>query len=211
MFLFYKPNTKGIMVAGNNLSEQELFIAFRAGKEIALSHFFQLHGQSLIYFANRLINDDIEAEDIVADVFYKVWERREEFESAAHLKSSLYVSCRNACLNYLRNLKRKTAIQEEYFNQLEGSEETVLYDVIETDYLEILNREIERLPDKMKEIFKLIYFDGKKSVEISLALGISVKTVRNQKAKAVELLRTAMLKKGLSASMSLAILFFLDK
>lgn len=199
------------MAVSSNLSEQELFVAFGAGKESALSHFFNLHGQSLIYFAGRLIGDEIEAEDIVADVFYKVWERRAEFESAAHLKSSLYVSCRNTCLNYLRNLKRKTTVQQEYFKQLEGAEETVLYEVIETDYLEILNREIERLPDKMKEIFKLVYFDGKKSVEISLALGISVKTVRNQKAKAVELLRTAMLKKGLSASMSLAILFFLDK
>lgn len=136
--------------------------AFREGQEQALSHFFKQHGQSLIYFAGKLIADEVEAEDIVANVFYKAWERKTTFESDAHLKSSLYISCRNACLNYLRNLKRKTAVQEDYFKQLEKGEEYILYEVIETDYLEILHAEIEQLPDKMKAVFRMIYFDGKK-------------------------------------------------
>ncbi|RZM19524.1 MAG: RNA polymerase sigma-70 factor [Pedobacter sp.] len=190
--------------------QTDMMQLFREGKEGALSHYFKMHGQSLIYFAGKLIADEMEAEDIVAQVFYGAWERRTSFENEQHLKSSLYVSCRNACLNFLRNQQRKSAAQEAYFHQLEAADDTVLYEVIEADYLEILNTEIEQLPEKMKEIFKLIYFDGKKSVEIALALGLSVKTVRNQKAKAVEILRTAILKKGLSATMSLAILFFLD-
>lgn len=192
-------------------TEQYWIEAFQDGDERALSYYFRQYGQSLIYFAGKLIFDELEAEDIVADVFYKTWMRRTEFETGAHLKSSLYVSCRNACLNYLRGLKRKTASQQEYFRQLEEGEETVLYEVIEADYLEILNLEIEKLPEKMKEIFKMMYFEGKKSIEVSLILGISVKTVRNQKANAVEQLKTAMLKKGLSASMCLAVLFFLDQ
>lgn len=191
--------------------EQSWLNAFRKGEDAALAYFFELHYRSLCYFANRLLQDNMEAEDIVSDCFCKLWEKKEDFETASNIKAFLYISCRNACLNHLKKVKRKTAIQEQYFSKVEEGEETILYELVETEILTLLSKEIETLPDKCREVFKLIYLEGRKTDEIALQLGLSVQTVRNHKTRAVELLKASFLKKGFSAATTLAILLFIDK
>jgi len=191
--------------------EQFWAASFREGNEEALAHFFKLHNKSLCFFANRLVQDAVEAEDIVSDCFLKLWKRHKDFETSSNIKSFLYVSCRNACLDYLKHLKVKSAAQQNYFSQLTQSEETILYTIMEAEFLEILSQEIELLPEKCREIFKLIYFEGKKTDQIALDLELSVQTVRNQKTRAVELLKTAFFKKGMSTAFSLALLLFTSK
>ena len=178
-------------------SSEEIIQGLNKGDEESLAHFFALHSRSLKYFALKLVLDQTEAEDIVANCFYKLWEKRAAFNSTDNIKAFLFISCRNACLNYLRGLKRKTIAQQTYFHQLEESEDTILNEIIETEFLQILHAEIGHLPEKIKEVFKLLYFEGKKTDEIAVQLNVSVKTVRNQKARAVELLKTAFLKNKL--------------
>jgi RNA polymerase sigma-70 factor (family 1) len=191
--------------------EQYWLNAFCAGEDAALAYFFELHYRSLCYFAGRLLQDHLEAEDIVSDCFFKLWEKKQDFETATNIKAFLYISCRNACLNHLKKIKRKTAIQEKYFNQMEEDEETIDYEMIETEILTLLSKEIEILPEKCREVFKLLYIEGRKTDEIALQLGLSVQTVRNHKTRAVEILRTSFLKKGISATMMLAFLLFIDR
>ncbi len=95
-------------------------------KKGALNYFFGQHYQPLVYFAYRLTQNEEEAEDIVADCFAKLWEKREGFQTAENIKAYLYISCRNVCLTYLRDLKRKTAAQQLYFEQLEKSGNSIL-------------------------------------------------------------------------------------
>ena len=185
--------------------------SFRKGEDEALAHFFKLHNKSLCYFAKRMVHDEEEAEDIVSECFLKLWERRRDFETAANIKSFLFISCRNACLDYLKHLKVKSAAQQAYFSQLKQSEETILYTIMESEFLEILSKEIDLLPEKCREIFKLIYFEGKKTDEIARELDLSVQTVRNQKTRAIELLKTVFLKKGMSSAFSIALLLFIGK
>jgi RNA polymerase sigma-70 factor (family 1) len=178
--------------------------AFRNGDDRSLSYFFKLHSKSLGYFAFRLVQDKLEAEDITAECFVKVWERRSDFKTEENIKAFLYISCRNACLDYLRRLKVKSVVQEAYYNQLLSSEETILYHIVKSEVLQALNKEIELLPENYRQVFKLIYFDYKKTDEIALELGISVQTVRNYKSRAVELLKATMLRKGISAAIAIA-------
>lgn len=180
--------------------------AFRAGDNLALNYFFNKHHKALCYFAGKLIDDEQQGEDLVADCFLKLWQRHETFETAESIKAFLYISCRNLCLNYLRDLKRKTAAQESYLYHLEQNSEDVLYEIIDAEVIDMLAREIEELPEKCREVFKLIYFEGKKSDEIAEILGLNVQTVRNHKTRAIELLRAQFLKKGLSASLTLALM-----
>lgn len=185
--------------------------AFGKDEEKALAYFFDLHYKSLGYFANRLVHDNFQAEDIVAECFVKLWRGDRKNQNADSIKAFLYISCRNACLDYLRHLKVKTTVQQIYFNELEKSEETILANIVESEVMDMLAVEIELLPEKCREVFKLIYFDQKKTDEIARELGISPKTVRNHKAKAVELLKAAVLKKGLSGVMYLAFQLFLNR
>lgn len=181
------------------------------GNEEALSYFFKKHHHSLCYFAAKLVQDVPQAEDIVAECFVKLWERRDKFGDSEKIKAFLYISCRNRCLKYLRDVKRKTAAQEVYFKQLDQNEEEILYEIIDTEVIDTLAWEIEELPEKCREVFKMIYFEGKKTDEIALALNLSVQTVRNHKTRAIEQLKAQFLKKGLSAALQLALLFFVDR
>lgn len=185
--------------------------AFRNGDEKSLAHFIDLHHKPLCYFAGRLIQDDAEAEDIVSNCFVKLWKSEHEVKSMESVKAFLYITCRNACFDYLRKLKVRTASQQEYYNQLEASDETILLRIIKTEVLDSLEKEIALLPDKCKKVFHMLYFEQKKIPEIMQALGLNEKAVRYQKAKAIELLKTSMLKKGLTDLMYLVLLLFLDR
>jgi len=185
--------------------------AFRKGEEKALAYFFDQHYKSLQYFAARLLQDDVLAEDVVAECFVKLWKGSREEETPERIKAFLYISCRNACLDTLRQLKVKNKAQEIYYNELEKSEESILSKIIESEVMEMLTAEIEQLPEKCREVFKLIYYQHKKTDEIAEELGISPKTVRNHKAKAIELLKVVVLKKGITGPLYLAFLLFLDQ
>jgi len=193
------------------IDEDYLMGSFKNGQEKAFSKIFDLYYKSLCYFANPITQDSQQAEDIVSECFFKLWQARDSFSSLKKVKAFLYVSCRNACLNYLRNLKRRNAAQELYLSQFEMSEDIILYQIIETEVLSALSNEIEELPDKCKEVFKLIYMDNKKTDEIAELLGISVKTVRGHKARAIDLLKSQLLKKGVSPVILMAFLFLMDQ
>lgn len=199
------------------MAEKEIHIgydwmeAFRNGEEQALAYFFKLHSKSLAYFAGRMLDDKTEADDIVSRCFLKLWQKHTDFDSEQNIKAFLYISCRNACLDYLASLKVRTAGQQRYMEHLQHGEETLLYDVIQTEVLDRLNKEIEALPEKMKVIFKMLYVEGKSTSEIAEELGLSIQTVRNQKTKAVDMIKNSLLKKGVSDAMQLAFLLFMHK
>ncbi|EDM38044.1 RNA polymerase ECF-type sigma factor [Pedobacter sp. BAL39] len=184
---------------------------FYEGNEKALAHFFKLHSKSLVYFTNRMLEDKAEADDIVSKCFLKLWQKHKDFKTEQNIKAFLYISCRNACMDYLASLKVRTAAQEKYIIYLQEGEETILYDVVQAEVLDLVNKEINELPDKMKVIFKMLYIDGKSTSDIAAELGLSIQTVRNQKTKAVTIIKNSLLKKGVSNALQLAFLFFINK
>jgi len=198
----------------NEVSEQEeldWIALFKLGDERALSYFFKQHYRSLCYFVTKMIQDEAEAEDTVAVAFVKLWERRDNFETAQSIKAFLFITCRNASLNYLKQLKRSTARQQEYLYHLEIMDTEVLNYVVESEFLNSLYMEVEQLPEQCRKVFSMLYFEGKKTDEIARSMDLSVKTVRNYKARAVEILHNAFLKKGISNALSLAVFIYLHK
>ena len=183
---------------------------FREGRAQALSHFFKLHHKALFYFANRILNDQSAAQEVVSDCFVKLWQKHEDFHTAQQVKAFLFISCRNACLNHLRQLKTRSAAQEHYLEELKSGAASDDYQVIETELLELVSREIEELPEKMREVFKLLYLQGKSTTEVAAELRISIQTVRNQKTKAIALIKNSLIKKGVSTAVYFAFLLFVE-
>lgn len=183
---------------------------FRQGDSLAFAYFYKRYYQRLHYFANRLIQDDQESNDIISKCFAKLWEKRSDFNTSENIKAYLYISCRHTCLTYLRDVKNRTAAQELYFDHLNKSENSVLNEVIQAEFLQILDNEINLLPEMCQRVFRLLYFEGKKTDEIAAQLGLSVQTVRNYKTRAIEKLKTSFLKKGITRPFFLAFLLFID-
>jgi len=145
-------------------------------------------------FARVLVKTKEPAEEIVSDVFIKVWEKRKELDKIDNLKLYLYVATRHIALNYLEKERRKPASLIDYFQHAELI--SVHLDpeqlLITADMMAMLRKAVDQLPPKCKVIFKLVKEDGLKYKEVAEILGISVKTVENQLAIALHKLGNAV-------------------
>lgn len=168
----------------------DVITSFRKGDSQAFASFFHLYYRPLCFFADQLIDDMPEAEDIVKECFVKLWYKHKDFDSAQNIKAFLYISTRNSCLNFLRHLQVRDASRREMIYLESGREEEVVINhLIRTELLTRIYTEIELMPEKRREVFKLAYLEGLKNSEIADQLDISVFTVKEHKGKALQQLR----------------------
>ncbi|MFY0686068.1 MAG: RNA polymerase sigma-70 factor [Cyclobacteriaceae bacterium] len=146
----------------------------------------------MVSYAMRFIDTREEAEEIVQEVFVKFWDKCESLEENSSVKSYLYRSVHNTCLNQLKHEKVKDAYKTYVINYME---EGVSYEMEEQEQSDVMMRiteEINNLPPRCSEIFKLSRFEGLKYQEIADHLSISVKTVEVQMGKALKVLRQTL-------------------
>jgi RNA polymerase sigma-70 factor (ECF subfamily) len=158
----------------------------RYDDQSAYKELFESLYSPLFLFAKSMVKSKEAAEEIVSDVFIKIWERRRDLEKIDNLKVYLYVSTRNTALNYLTSRKRSITNPLDEFH----TEFTSIYFdpeqlLITADMLALIKRAIDQLPPKCKIIFKLVKEDGLKYREVAQIMDISVKTVENQLAIAL--------------------------
>jgi len=163
---------------------------------------FQELYDPLTKYAYTLVLDHAIAEDIVQEVFVRIWEKHQPIIESPQARPYLYTAVRNACFNHLGSKKR---IQLYSLSDTDIAEEnslawTVTEEPDEDDkpnYRELLKKGIEQLPEKCREIFLLSRSGRLSNQEIADHLGISIKTVNNQTWKAMKLLK-AFVKKAKS-------------
>ena len=186
--------------------DDKLIKQFNKGDRQALTSVYDMWFSNICYFAYKVTGDMAEAEDITAETFIKLWKIRQNFDSHQNIKAFLYITARNACLDCLRARQRSTGMQQEMmYLLLQQNDITFIHDEIKADVLTQVKEKIEELPPKCRQIFKMAFFDRLKNGEIALKLGLTLQTVKNQKVRAIKLLRLA-LDKDL---VLLTILFFL--
>ncbi|WP_109699273.1 RNA polymerase sigma-70 factor [Chitinophaga deserti] len=169
---------------------EDLIPAFQQGDSTAFNAFFREHYKPLCFFASQLTGDTAAAEDAVKDSFVKLWDQRANFSHPKSIKSFLYTATRNTCLNLLRHQKVKEHFREE-IQYLEGqaADEPVLQEMIRTELMQQIYKEIAQLPEKRQQVFRMVFMEGMSHEEIAERLGISVFTVKEHKAKALAQLR----------------------
>lgn len=158
-------------------------------KNIDLKEFermFKTYYSDLCFFALKYMDTPEDAEEIVQDVFYHLWEKRKSIQINTSSRSYLLSSVRNKCLQVLnhRKVKRKyTKIKSAESNtNTESPSDKMIYD----ESIEIFNEALNALPEKCRTIFKMSRFEGKKYKEIAFELSISVKTVEANISKALK-------------------------
>ena len=151
----------------------------------------------LNYFALGLTDDTEEAKDIVLETFKKFWAIRQNFDTVTNIKAFLYITTRNACLNFLNYRKRQIQNKKEYADfitdDMEADAENLM---IRSEVLQELHEEINKLPPRCKQVVQLT-LKGLKTDEIAGMMHVSPLTIYSQKRRALELLRTALVKKRL--------------
>ncbi|MGZ3749637.1 MAG: RNA polymerase sigma-70 factor [Flavisolibacter sp.] len=177
------------MQVKNDHSIESYFHSFHRGEAWGFNYFFKTHNVPLIYFAQGLVNEESVAEDIVEECFIKLWQYREKILHPQAIKSFLYTSVRNACVDQLRKLKRAKV----YANFVESSgeyfESSIVPKIIESEIIKEVYLAMEKLPLKIGRVFRMHFLEGKDYNQIAKELHVSIQTVRNQKARAIALIR----------------------
>jgi RNA polymerase sigma-70 factor (family 1) len=174
--------------------EQEVLALLHKDHEKGLKIIFKKYHLPLFYFAMQYLDNSQVAEDKVAESFIKLWDRRMVFTSLLSVKSFLYTSVKNACIDEIRMFNRHSICHKEieYLSEktiLPGDELDDLK-MIKSELLGKLKADIEKLPAARRRIFKMLFLDGLNTYEVARALKISVDTVRVQKARAMHALRS---------------------
>jgi len=180
------------------MDDTVLLRAFQQGDGWAEKNVFDRFFEPLVLFSERMTGDVLASEDIVVEALTKAIDRRLDFLSVAKLKSFLYQVTYNASINQVTSDQRHRIIHEKirYQEQHEPGVGAVLEtEVLRAEILQEIYAEVENLPDKCSQIFKMIFVEELSTDVIADRLGINVQTVRSQKARAIGIIRTALLKK----------------
>ena len=132
----------------------------------------------LCAFANKYLDDRDASIDLVQDVFMRIWDNRASIRTNTSLSSFLFVSVKNAAINYL---KKKTSTENLHHNYTKLNSESIYeYNLLEQDVFSNVYSYIQSLPKRSREVM-LLTLNGVSNAEIQDELGISINTVKTLK------------------------------
>jgi RNA polymerase sigma-70 factor (family 1) len=151
----------------------------------AYEELFLSFAPMLIRFSKSIVHNSEEAEEIVSDVFMRIWEKRKSLDHIHNLRFYLYAATRNFSINRLKSAQRSATIGLEHldFDNHDASPADI---ASSNDMFRHFQEAVNELPPKCRAIFKLAKEDGLKQKEIAELLHISLKTVENQLAIALQ-------------------------
>lgn len=171
------------------LLDRNIVEALRQGDEQVFETIFKTYYERLCNYANTILNDMDEAEEMVQGAFLTVWEKHDTLEIHTSVKSYLYRAVHNSCLNRVKHYKVRKTYGDSVKNQTELLHDDASQDLIGSELDAIVANAIDSLPDQCRLVFKLSRFENLTYAEIAEQLGISVKTVENHMVKALKVLR----------------------
>lgn len=162
----YKENNKALI---RKISEDD---------ELALRELFDIYYQKLFHLALYFLKTKELAEEVTSDVFFIIWKRRKTLTEIDDIEKYLYTSTKNQALHYLR---RSSVIDSEtldlYTVNLLPDENNPEEQLLNQEYQKLIQKAINSLPEKCREVFRLVLSDKLKHREIAQLLNISEKTV----------------------------------
>ena len=159
-----------------------------AGSADAFEKLFNTYCQPLIHFTYRCVQDMQIAENLVQEVFVRVWRRREQLDPSSNIKAYLYTAAKNEALKHLRHAKvvnNNTADVQRMRDSIKTPEKTLS----ENDLAAAVQQAIDELPEKSRLIFSMSKYDQLTYAEIAEIQNISVKTVETHMGRALKFLR----------------------
>ena len=176
---------------GNALNDQEREIIeqLKDGSKDAFRLMFDEVGPKIYAFALSYLKNEFEAEELLQEVFLKLWEVRSSLDSSRNLKSFLF----KICINLIYDFIRRKNIEQVYLDYSEknnpSSGDNTWHEVIYNDMLNNLQQLIAAMPEQRQRIFRLSKEDGLSNEEIADRLNLSKRTVENQLYRAVSFLK----------------------
>ncbi len=169
--------------------DENLIARFRNGDMEAFREIYDAFCEPLYRFAHSYLKDSFEAEEIVQDVFLKVWEKRAEVDEHKSFKSYLYRITVNKVFNELKHRVVKQKYEQHAVNFDHETGETPESSIQFQELNKKLEHLLTQLPEQQRNIFIMSRWKGLSNAEIAENLHLSVRTVENQIYRAAKFIK----------------------
>jgi len=184
-----EPN---IQIYKVDLSESSKMQLLHKGDAAVFEQAFKTHFKNLHAYACTILKDTVAAEEMVQNVFCKVWEKKEILNADISIKAYLYRAVHNESLNYIKHQKVKAQFQMYAVHTMDTHSPGASKKLMMAELENKLHKALNELPQQCRTIFQMSRFQDLKYQEIANALNLSVKTVENQMGKALKILRVKL-------------------
>jgi RNA polymerase sigma-70 factor (family 1) len=168
------------------IRDTEIIGRIRQGDTEQFELLFRSSYVSLVRYAMTLIKDHDSSEEIVQDLFFRLWKDKEKIKIESSLNGYLFRSVHNRCLHYMEH-NRVVARHAEEISHGQNDNQENPSDILYYKELQAkIARILERLPERCGKIFYMSRFEGLKYNEIAEKLSVSVKTVESNMGKALK-------------------------
>ncbi|WP_319503051.1 RNA polymerase sigma-70 factor [uncultured Draconibacterium sp.] len=169
------------------LNDQRTKLLIAEGNTRSFQLLMEVTSDELLHYALSFVRNQEIAEELVSDVYVKIWHKRSELPTIQNIRSYLFIAVKNSCLSHLRKLKNdKIVFIDEYNDFLFPVVESNDEETLEKEMLNKIYEAIEELPPKCREAFSLAKINGFKHREIAEIMNISEKTVNNHLVTALK-------------------------
>ncbi|MDR0756631.1 MAG: RNA polymerase sigma-70 factor [Tannerella sp.] len=183
-----------------NSSDQQISIEkIKQGDADEFERMFRMYYKRMCIYAENIVENRLEAEDIVCDMFVRLWEKRGQLNIRTSLEAYIVSSVHNASLNYLKHIDLEDRYCEKALYRLKHIDllspegfDTPLTDMLDRELYEHIEKALATLPPQCREVFVLHMMDGLSYEEVAQKLNISINTVRTQITRGVKKMRLAL-------------------
>jgi RNA polymerase sigma-70 factor (family 1) len=185
-------------------TDSELFDLISQGDKLAFRQVFDLYKTKLYFFVLHIVNNEAESEELVQDIFLRLWVSRQALSGISKPDSYLFVVAKNRSLDHIQQAAKEREMKNVLTRTMEFGENTTEEDIYLNESKRLIEAAISKLPQQQARVFRLSKEQGLKRFEIAQALNISENTVKNHLGEAIR-----FIKKYLQEHGDIAFLFFL--
>lgn len=178
------------MIPYREYTDDQLLQRMQKNDEKAFTELYNRHWEQIALYVLKVIRSEEEARDIVQEIFLSIWKRREVLDVKVPLVAYLLRSARNLSLRYIERSVNKKDFLEKLALHIDATGPVPVTDALELKELETkVNKAVDTLPAKMKEIYLLSRMENLSYREIADRLGIAGTTVKKQVSNALKVIR----------------------
>jgi RNA polymerase sigma factor (sigma-70 family) len=193
-------------------SEKELLLKIAERDEKATGFFFNTYFPRLVFFVNKLISNDQEAEDIAIQTLTVFWQQNQKtkYESLSKTEAFIFSVARNRAYNFNKREKMKLSKEKAIVETTKSLNERAEALLVQEEIFNRVYKEILLLAPNQLQIVRMIFIEGMETGEIAKSLNTTANNIRNQKARILEKIRILVYNKGITDFQLIFLLFFCD-